>query len=253
MTTPMAQPSAPTAVRARVGRVALRVLLHVCSLLIAIACFAAWAHFRVAGNHTASAIALVAMGIFAIAPVRDVARIFFAVEGRTLHLVHGLGGLALIALPLMGVVNGQRVLGRAATAPFAIMAAAQAMMHQNSPRNAQQASAMQAFASSIPEVSQFAGTDLSNPQNAERAVRVLTDIIGKAQTLGETELAADPNYQSALQQVGTRMGANFGLDAVDVMLNKLAADPTTAPMVPKLREQVAKARAMFAKSGSRAQ
>jgi hypothetical protein len=236
--------------RRSIGRVVLRVLLHVLSLLVAIACFAAWAHFKVAGQHTSALVSLVAAGLFAITPVRDVARIFFAVEGRTLHLVHGLGGLALIALPLTGVVSGGRVLTRAAEAPFAIMGAAQAMMHSTQPRNAAQAAAMQQFASSIPEVAQFAGTDLSKPENAERAMCVLTDLVGKAQVLGQTELDADPNFQSALQQVSTRMGASLGLDAVDVTLNKLAENPATAPAVPKLREQVAKVRAMLA-AGSR--
>ena len=79
---------------------------------------------------------------------------------------------------------------------------------------------------------------------------MLADIIGKAQVLGQTELDADPNYQSALQQASTRIGTNLGLDAVDVILNKLAADPATAAAVPQLRQQVAKVREMFAHTGA---
>jgi len=251
MTNPLAQSRAAAPVRASIGRAALRVLLHLFSLLIAIGCFAAWAHFKVAGSHTAAMVSLVAAGLFAITPVRDVARVFFAVEGRALHLVHAVGGLALIALPLAGFVSGGRVLTHAAEAPFAIMGAAQAMMHQNQPRNATQAAAMRQFASSIPEVSQFVGLDLSKPENAERAMRVLTDIVGKAQALGQTELDSDPAFQGALQQVSTRVGTNLGLDAVDVVLNELASNPATASAVPALREQVAKARAMLAGSRSR--
>ena len=250
MASPVAPSGAPAPRGRRFGRAILRVCLHVLSLMVAVGCFAAWAHFKVAGNHTAALTALVATGVFAITPLRDIAHIFFAVEGRALHLVHAVGGLALIALPLTGVVSGGRVLTRAAEAPFAIMGAAQAMMHQNQPRNAAQASAMRQFAESIPEVSQFAGSDLSKPENAERAVKVLTDIIGKAQALGQTELDADPNFQSALQQTSTRVGTNLGLDAVDVVLNKLAADPSTASAVPQLRAKVAKVRAMFARTGS---
>jgi len=250
MASPAAPVRAPTPVRRSFGAWAFRVLLHLLSLLVAVGCFAAWAHFKVAGNHTAALTSLIAAGVFAITPLRDIAHIFFAVEGRALHLVHAVGGLALIALPLTGAVSGGRVLSRAAEAPFAIMGAAQAMMHQNQPRNAAQAAAMRQFASSIPEVSQFVGSDLSKPENAERAIKVLTDIIGKAQVLGQTELDADPNYQSALQQASTRMGTSLGLDAVDVILNKLAADPATAAAVPQLRQQVAKVREMFAHTGA---
>jgi len=236
--------------RPTIARAAIRVLLHLLSLVLAIVLFAAYFHFKVAGSHTASLVCLVLAAGFALTPLRDLARVFFAVEGKALHLAHAVGGLALVALPLMGFVSGQRVLSRVATAPFAIMGAAQAMMHQNQPRNAQQASAMQAFAQSLPEIAQFAGTDLSNPQNAERAIQVLTDIVGKAQALGQTELAADPQFQSALQQSGVKIGTNLGLDAVDVMLDKLAQDPATAKAVPLLKEKIASVRAMLEKSGA---
>jgi membrane-bound ClpP family serine protease len=131
----------------------------------------------------------------------------------------------------------------AAMAPFAIMGAAQAIMHQDHPRNAQQAAALRTFATSLPEVAEFtSGKDLSSPANAERAVKVLTDLLSKAQALGATELEADPGFQSALSQASGRFGAKMGLDAVDLALNKMAENPATAAAVPELRKQLAAAR-----------
>jgi hypothetical protein len=75
---------------------------------------------------------------------------------------------------------------------------------------------------------------------------VLSDIVAKAQVLGQTELDADPGFQSALRQVTTRFGASLGLDAVDAALNQLAANPATARVVPGLREQLAVARRAIA-------
>jgi len=226
--------------------------MHGVFLVIAIGCFAGYAHFKVAGQHTASLVCLVAAALFGFAPVRDVVRMVFAVEGKALHLVHGLGGLGLLLLPLGGVVSGGRVLTHAAMAPFAIMGAAQAVMHQDHPRNAKQAAALRQFASSLPEVAEFANTkDLTSPANAARAVTVLTDIISKAQALGQTELDSDPGFQSALSQVSARMGGNLGLDAVDLALNKLAENPATASAVPELRKQIAAARKTLASGGAR--
>ena len=106
-------------------------------------------------------------------------------------------------------------------------------MHQNQPRNAKQAAALRQFAASLPEVAQFAGAkNLASPENARRAIVVLSDILAKAQALGQTELESDPQFQSALSRVSTRFGANLGLDAVDLALNKLAANPATACAVP---------------------
>jgi hypothetical protein len=161
--------------------------------------------------------------------------------------VHALGALGLAALPLSGMVSGAPVLTHAATAPFAVMAAAQALMHQNHPRNPAQAAALQRFAASIPQVAQFAGaTDLTSPANARRAVAALTDILTKAQALGETELAADPRYQSAVARTSTGVGARLGLDAVDLALARLAANPATASAVPVLRRRLERARRTFA-------
>jgi hypothetical protein len=181
-----------------------------------------------------------------------VARIFFRVEGGALHLLHGVGGLALISLPVTGVISGAPVLSRTAMAPFAIMGAAQAVMHQNQPRNAAQAAALQRFAASLPEVSQFTGSkDLTSPANARRAVEALSDIIGKAQALGETELAADPKFQSALSQVTARFGTTLGLDAVQLALSRLAGSPAAAAAVPDLQARLNKARNTIAHGETR--
>lgn len=220
-----------------------RTLLHAGFLVVAIGCLAAYEHFRAAGQSTAAMVSLIAGAVFGFAPVRDVFRMVFKVEGKALHLVHALGGLGLIALPLTGGVKGAPVLTHAAMAPFAIMGAAQAVMHQNHPRNARQAAALQRFASSLPEVAQVADAkNLSSPANAARAVSALSDIIAKAQALGETELESDPNFQSALAQVSTRAGVGLGLDAVDLALKRMEANPATAGAVPRLRRQLALAR-----------
>lgn len=237
--------------RAPAAAIAGRVLLHVGFLLIALVAFAAYAHFSVHGQSGASLGCLVAAAGFGFAPVRDVVRVALAVEGKALHVVHGLGGLALLGLPLAGVVSGGSVLTHTAMAPFAIMGAAQAVMHQDHPRNAEQAAALRRFASSLPEVAQFtSGKNLASPENAKRAVTVLSDILSKAQTLGETELRADPGFQSALRMASTRFGANLGLDAVDMALGKLAANPASAGAVPGLRKQLAQARKTIARVGA---
>jgi hypothetical protein len=245
-----AAPAAPEAPRTSAGAVAARVLMHLGFLLIAIGALAAYEHFSVEGRSGISYGFLAAAAGFGFAPLRDAVRIFFAVEGRALHLVHALGGLALVGLPLAGFISGGPVLTHAALAPFAVMGAAQAVMHQDHPRNAKQAAAMRRFAQSLPEVAQFTSAKaLASPANARRAVAVLTDVLAKAQALGETELESDPGFQSALRQVSTRFGANLGLDAVELALGKLAANPATASAVPALRKQLANARRTLAKPG----
>ena len=239
----LATAEAPVLRRSSYVRAGAKVLLHLAFLFIAVGCLAAYEHLAVEKHSTASFVCLAAAAVFGFAPVRDLVRIFFKVEGTTLHLVHAVGGLALLALPVTGVISGGPVLTHAAMAPFAMMGAAQALMHSNAPRNARQAAALRTFELSLPEVEVFSsGKNLASPQNAARAVRVLQDIIGKAQALGETELEADPGFQSALRQVTTRFGTNLGLDAVDLSLRKLAANPTTAGAVPGLRRQLALAR-----------
>ncbi len=229
--------------RASPRSIATRILLHGGFLLIAIACLAAYEHFQAEGTSGAALTSLAAAAGFAFAPLRDLIRIAFKVEGKALHLVHAVGGLAMLGLPLAGVVSGTPVLTHAALAPFAIMGAAQAVMHQDHPRNAKQAAALQRFAASLPEVAQFTSAkNLATPENARRAIAVLTDILGKAQALGQTELDADPEFQSALARVSTHFGVNLGLDAVQLALAKLEANPVTAGAVPALRQKLALAR-----------
>src|SRR5215471_16278611 len=171
--------------RRSLASIAFRVLLHLIYLLIALGAFLAYQHYSTLGARTESTVSLVIAGGFALLPVRAVLHAFFAVERRVLHLVHGLGGLAVVGLGMSGAVQGRPILTHAALAPFAIMGAAQAVMHQDHPRNAAQAAALQRFASSLPEVEAFTKGDLTSPATARRAVVVLTDLIGKAQALGE--------------------------------------------------------------------
>jgi hypothetical protein len=238
---------APAARRTSPRSVAARILLHGVLLLISVGCLIAYEHFRAGGHSGAAVVSLVAGAVLGFAPVRDLVRLVFKIEGKALHLVHGLGGLALLGLPVAGVVGGAPVLSHAALAPFAIMGAAQAVMHQGHPRNARQAAALQRFATSLPEVAQFASSkNLASPENARRAIAVLSDIVAKAQALGETELESDPGFQSALRRVSTRFGASLGLDAVALALAKLAANPGTAAAVPELRKHLAQARRTIA-------
>jgi len=73
----------------------------------------------------------VGAGVLALAPLRGVLGELFAIEGKVLHALHGIGGLAFVGLAAGGVISGQPLLTHAAMAPFAIMGAAQAVMHQN--------------------------------------------------------------------------------------------------------------------------
>ena len=224
------------------ARLAGRIALHVMSLAAGVAALVAYEHFSVQGSSTASLASLVAAGAFGLAPLRLVLHEIFAVEGRLVHLVHGIGGLSVVGLTLGGAVSGTPVLTHASLAPFAMMGAAQALMHPNQPRNAEQAAALRNFETSLPEVEAFAHGDLSSPANARRAVAVMTDLVSKAETLGETELRADPNFQSAWRDVPARVGLSLGLDAIDRAIGTLAANPATAATVPDLRRKLAAAR-----------
>jgi hypothetical protein len=220
-----------------------RIVLHFLALLAAAGLYVAHEHWAVSGQSTLALLALIGAALLALAPVRAVLGSLFALEGKVLHLVHGVGGLALVGLSAGGVVSGGPLLTHAALAPFAIMGAAQAVMHQNHPRNAQQAEAMRRFATSLPEVAQFTQHgSLASPQNAARAVVVLRDLLGKAEALGYTELDADPGFQGALRQVTTRVGLTLGLDQADRLIMALANNPQTASAVPDLRQQLARAR-----------
>jgi len=222
--------------------IAGRFLLHVFFLVVALGAFLAYQHYSTLGAKTESTVSLLVAGGFALVPVRAVLHAFFAVERTVLHAVHGLGGLAVIGLAVSGAVPGRPILTHAALAPFAMMGAAQALMHPNQPRTAAQAAAMQRFVTSLPEIEQFTKGDLTSPANAQRAVAVLTDLVGKAQALGETELAADPNFQSALSRATTHVGLSLGLDAIDQAIDTLAKNPAAASAIPELKRRLAQAR-----------
>jgi hypothetical protein len=224
-------------------RILLWIVLHTGSLLVGVAAYVAHEHFALEGSSTASAVSLVAAAGFGLTPLRGLLRAFLALEGKILHLAHGLAGLTVVGLTAGGVVSGGSLLPHAALAPFAIMGAAQAIMHQDRPRNAAQAAALRDFATSLPEVEQLTRSgDLTSPANARRAVTVLTDLVGKAEVLGETELQADPGFQSALRQTTARVGLSLGLDAIDRAIAALAGNPATAAAVPELRKRLAAAR-----------
>lgn len=232
--------------------IATSVLKQIAFLLVAVGLLAAYEHFNAGMSRTAAIVCLVAAAGIGFVPLRNLIRIVFRIEGKALHIAHAVGGLGLIALPMTGAVPGAPMLTHAALAPFAVMGGAQAMMHSNHPRNARQAAAMQNFASSLPQVAQFTNSsNLASPANAARAVSVLSDILTKAQALGETEMDADPGFQSAMSRVSTRLGANLGLDAVNLALTKMEANPATARAVPRLRQQLTAARKSIAGTKSR--
>lgn len=219
------------------------ILVHGGCLAAAAVAFAAHEHFKLRGASTESLASLLATAAFGLWPVRALARELLAIEGKLLHLVHGVGGLALLGLTLGGVVSGRGALDRAALAPFAMMAAAQAVMHQGQPRSPEQAAAYRRFVTSLPEAQQLArSSDLQSPANARRAVAVLLDLVEKAQALGETELRSDRGFQSAWRRTLTRFGLSLGLDSVDGALQSLAANPAAASALPELRHRVAAAR-----------
>lgn len=227
----------------RPHQVLARIARNVLYTLVAFGLLAGYEHYALHQQSTESLACLVGAGGFALAPVRTLLHVFFALESRVLHVVHGLGGLAFIGLAAGGAIKGGPVLTHAALAPFAMMGAAQAVMHQNTPRNAEQAAALRRFATSLPEVEQFTrAKDLTSPANIARAVAVLSDLIGKAQALGETELKADPQFQSALRQATTHAGLTLGLDSLDTAIGRLAKNPEAAASVTRLREQLAAAR-----------
>jgi hypothetical protein len=221
-----------------------RILLNALSFVVAAGAFVAHQHFKLQGQTTAAWVSLAAAAIFALIPVRTLLGALFGIERRVLHGFHGIGALALGGLAAGGAFSGGSLLNHAALAPFALMGAAQAMMHSEHPRNAQQAEALRRFATSLPEVREFTQGNLSSPANAARAVTVLRDLIGKAETLGETELQADPNFQSALARATTRTGLTLGLDSINQAINRLAANPATAGAVPDLQRRLAQARSI---------
>ena len=221
----------------------LKVLWHTAALLIALSGLAAYQHFKVDGSPTAAWASLVIAAVFGFVPFRDLLHYALRIEGVVLHCIHLVGAMALAILPLTGAVSGVPVLTHAAMAPFAIMGAAQAIMHQHQPRNPKQAEALRRFATSLPEVAAFADAKaFSSPANAHRAVIAMSDILTKAQALGETELECDPGFQAALQRSSARFGVRLALDAVATALSTLPAGEASSGAVQALRAQLASAR-----------
>ena len=89
--------------RARTG---MRLVWHAVLLVIAVGCFALYGHLKVEGRTTPAMIALVVGAVCGFAPLRDVLRLVFRIEGTALHVAHGLGALGLVGLPVSGVVSG---------------------------------------------------------------------------------------------------------------------------------------------------
>jgi hypothetical protein len=253
------QPSTPSLQQQPEVRSGVRFLRHlvhwVLGLLGAAALFVAYQHLSLQGDRMPAYACLGGSALLVLSPVKALLHALFTLERGVMHVAHVIGGLALVALPATGLVSGAPVLSHAAMAPFAIMGAAQALMHSNKPRNAAQSEALRNFVTSMPEVAQFTNSrDLSSPANITRAVAVLTDLIGKAQVLGETELEADPGFQSALKRVGVRTGVGLGLDAIQHSIDTLAAaNPAAAAAVPALRARLAQARRTLVQSRAAAE
>ena len=240
---PEALPPALEGARKPEGRSILRrLIVYAVCLVGASWLYVGYQHFKVSGQSTVATACLVAAALLALAPIRALLSELWGIEGRVLHVLHGLGGLALIAIPATGLVSGTPMLTHAAMAPFAMMGAAQALMHSNSPRNAQQAAAIRNFAASLPEVAQFTKGDLTSPANISRAITVLNDLIGKAQALGQTELQSDPGFQSALKQATARFGLTLSLDSIDHAVNALGSSQADPAQVRALRRKLAQAR-----------
>jgi hypothetical protein len=216
-------------------------ILNVLALGGACGLFLLHEHWSAAQDHSRATLALVGSAVLAFMPLRSILGLVFRIEGRVMHLLHGVGGLALAGIAGTGLVSGTPLATHAALAPFAIMGAAQAIMHQDHPRNAQQAQALRRFASSLPEVEEFTRGNLSSPANAARAVTVLRDLIGKAEALGYTELDADPGFQSALRRSTTRFGLTLALDQMQKALTRLSGSAAAAA-VPDLQVRLDAAR-----------
>lgn len=225
-------------------------LLHwVLGLVGSAALFVAYQHLKINGAAVPAYVCLGGSALLALSPLKALVHAVFTVERGAMHLVHVVAGLGLVALPVSGMVSGTPVLTHAALAPFAMMGAAQALMHSNKPRDAAQARAMRSFVSSLPEVAQFSSSrDFTSPAAVKRAVTVLGDLISKAQILGETELESDPGFQSALKQVGVRTGLSLGLDAISHSIDVMGRSPAAAAAVPALRARLAQARRSVASS-----
>jgi hypothetical protein len=60
----------------------------------------------------------------------------------------------------------------------------------------------------------------------------------QAEALGETELQANPAFQSALRRVSTRIGLGLGLDSIEHTIDLMGANPAAAGAAPALRKRL---------------
>jgi len=240
---PSETPERQVAPQRSIHALLVKVLLNAGFLVLALAAFAGYEHFKLAGQSTPATVSLAAAAVLGLMPLRAILDELLDVESKVMHLVHGLGGLAVVGVASTGVISGGSTLSHGAMAPFAIMGAAQALMHPDRPRSSEQAEALRSFVTSLPEMRQFSAKgDLASPANARRAIAVLADLLAKAQRLGETELRADPGFNGALQHATTKMGLTLSLDAIDSTLGLLTGNPAAATALPELRRQLAEAR-----------
>lgn len=244
ITAPAPSAPAPTLGVGRARAVVLRFLFHCASLIGAAASLAAYEHLKVQGASTGSTVALIAAAVLGLSPVRAIVHELFAVEGAVLHLVHGVGALAAMGLTLGGVISGRPLLDHAALAPFAMMGAAQSLMHQ--PRSGDQAVALRRFVTSISELRGLTRSGvLGSTTNVRQSVAILSDLVANAQALGETELRSDPAFQGALRRTLLRTGVSLELDSVEEALATLGRNPAAASSVADLRKRLATARRTF--------
>ena len=209
-----------------------KLLVHGGALLIALACFAAYGHFKLEGQSTAAMVSLASAAVFGFTPLRGCCASYFASRESAAHRPR-FGQPRAHRAPVSGVVSSRPVLTRAWMAPFAMMGAAQAVMHQNNPRNAKQAAALKQFATSLPEVAQFAGPKDLVAANAKARRRRAVRHSRQGASLGRdrarirsgiSERAAKP--RAIRREPWPRR--------VDVALRNLSGNPAAQSAVPDL-------------------
>ena len=87
-------------------RILRHVAVNVLALLFAGVAFVAYEHYKLAGASTPAFVSLAAAALLAFIPVRHVIGALFTLEGKVMHGLHGLGGLALMGLAGGGVISG---------------------------------------------------------------------------------------------------------------------------------------------------
>src|SRR5262245_12719792 len=99
---PSADVNAASASRWTAARVVRTVMLHALCVALAILLFAAYEHLAVHGQSPRSLACLVGAAVFALVPLRAVLGALFSVETKVMHLLHGVGGLFLVCMPIFG-------------------------------------------------------------------------------------------------------------------------------------------------------